>query len=245
MEKPYKYIAKYFDLLMPDFWYRKWFNFVKKILRQKKINPALIIDAGCGTGRLTKLLAALGPVIGFDRSAEMLKIARKKYPHIKFINKSFLDFCLPDEKRADLIVCAFDSLNYTSTATELRQIFKNFYNNTRKGGYLLFDLNGEKAFAWNKKLIKNTRIFKFDSTTVIWKNYFYPRRWKAIFEIQKPTKKGKAVVFTEQHEEFYYSSKTILKILSETGFLHSRAYRDTAFHRPGKKNKRYFFVAQK
>ncbi|MCK9401753.1 MAG: class I SAM-dependent methyltransferase [Bacteroidales bacterium] len=245
MEKPYKHIAKYYDLLIPDLWYCKWYKFAEKVLRRKKINPSLIVDAGCGTGRLTNLLASLGPAIGFDRSAEMLKIARKKYPHIKFIKKSFLDFCLPDEKRADLIVCAFDSLNYTSTVAELRQIFKNFYNQIREEGCLLFDLNGEKAFAWNKKLIKNTRTFKFDSTIVIWNNYFYPRHWKAIFEIQKPTKKGTAVVFTEQHEEFYYSPKTILKILSETGFSHFQVYGDTAFHRPSLKNKRYFFVAQK
>jgi len=245
MEKAYKYIAKYYDLLMPDSWYFEWFKFVEDFLRLKKIKPALIIDAGCGTGRLTNLLAALGPIIGFDRSADMLRIARKKYPRINFLKKSFLNFHLPAEKRADLIICAFDSLNYTSAATELRQIFKNFYNNMQDGGHLLFDLNGEKAFAWNKKIIKNSKIFKFNSTIVTWNNFFYPRRWKVIFKIQERVGKKKAPVRTEQHEEFYYSPKKIMNMLSQAGFVDFRLYKDTKFRSPSIKNERYFFVAQK
>ena len=245
MKKPYKHLAKYYDLLMPDIWYHKWYNFAEKVLQRKKIRPRLIVDAGCGTGRLTKLLASLGPVMGFDQSAEMLRIARKKYPQLKVFKKTFLDFYLPGKKRADLIVCAFDSLNYTNTAAELRQIFINFYNNLQAGGCLLFDMNGENAFAGNIKTIKNIKTFKLDDATITWNNFFYARRWKVVFEIKEPAGKGAAIIHTEQHVEFYYSPKKIISMLSRTGFMDIQIYKDTAFHAPGKKNERYFFVAQK
>jgi trans-aconitate 2-methyltransferase len=44
-----------------------------------------ILDLGCGTGALTADIAATGAeVLGVDRSAEMIEVARKKYPNLRF-----------------------------------------------------------------------------------------------------------------------------------------------------------------
>lgn len=44
-----------------------------------------ILDLGCGTGHLTNQIAASGAtVVGVDRSAEMIRQAREKYPSLKF-----------------------------------------------------------------------------------------------------------------------------------------------------------------
>ena len=44
-----------------------------------------ILDLGCGTGDLAKKLDDLGVnVVGVDHSNNMIKEARKKYPHISF-----------------------------------------------------------------------------------------------------------------------------------------------------------------
>jgi trans-aconitate 2-methyltransferase len=44
-----------------------------------------ILDLGCGTGQLTEQVAASGAnVIGLDRSPDMIREARRLYPHLSF-----------------------------------------------------------------------------------------------------------------------------------------------------------------
>jgi len=44
-----------------------------------------ILDVGCGTGTLTEKIAALGAtVVGTDRSPDMVRQAREKFPHLRF-----------------------------------------------------------------------------------------------------------------------------------------------------------------
>ena len=50
-----------------------------------RIAPALVLDAGCGTGRLTPLLRDAGlRSIGVDPSPGMLAIARTRFPESRF-----------------------------------------------------------------------------------------------------------------------------------------------------------------
>ena len=45
----------------------------------------LILDLGCGTGHLTAKLSETGAqVVGIDRSAEMIRQAKEKYPSLRF-----------------------------------------------------------------------------------------------------------------------------------------------------------------
>src|SRR5215470_3693052 len=44
-----------------------------------------ILDVGCGTGHLTAKIAAAGAIVtGIDRSADMIRQAQEKYPHVQF-----------------------------------------------------------------------------------------------------------------------------------------------------------------
>ena len=44
-----------------------------------------ILDIGCGTGHLTAQIAASGAIVrGIDRSAEMVRQAREKFPELRF-----------------------------------------------------------------------------------------------------------------------------------------------------------------
>jgi SAM-dependent methyltransferase len=56
-----------------------------------------VADLGCGTGRVTAYLAAAGlDVAGVDLSPEMLAIARRNHPGLRFSQGSLLDLDLPD-----------------------------------------------------------------------------------------------------------------------------------------------------
>lgn len=52
-----------------------------------------ILDLGCGSGQLTKLISKSGAsVVGIDNSKEMISAAKKKYPDLHFLVKDATNF---------------------------------------------------------------------------------------------------------------------------------------------------------
>ncbi len=79
MEKEYTYLPAYYDRLMSDVPYREIADFYRAVFSKYQFSPRTILDLGCGTGSLTKLLSSFGyEMIGIDRSPEMLAIADAK-----------------------------------------------------------------------------------------------------------------------------------------------------------------------
>lgn len=64
-----------------------------------------VLDAGCGTGYLTRQLAQRGArAIGIDVSAKMIEIARTKAPHIDFRVDSCTELATVDDESVNLIL---------------------------------------------------------------------------------------------------------------------------------------------
>jgi len=78
--------AEIYDNLMEDIEYGKWANFIKKNIGQNKT----ILEAACGTGSITKLLAEDNyKITAFDLSQEMLVKAYeklRKYTNVEILN---------------------------------------------------------------------------------------------------------------------------------------------------------------
>lgn len=68
----------------------------KELLALLAPQPAeSIIDIGCGTGHLTRMIAESGArVIGLDSSPQMIESARQNYPDIEFMLADASDFAL-------------------------------------------------------------------------------------------------------------------------------------------------------
>lgn len=68
----------------------------KELLALLAPQPAeSIIDIGCGTGHLTRMIAESGArVIGLDSSPQMIESARQNYPDIEFMLAGASDFAL-------------------------------------------------------------------------------------------------------------------------------------------------------
>ena len=76
----YDLIAPIYDKVNGDVDYVAWADFIEKIIAKEYKNgkPELVLDLGCGTGRMTLELAKRGyDMTGVDYSVEMLDIARE------------------------------------------------------------------------------------------------------------------------------------------------------------------------
>ncbi|MBK5117255.1 MAG: methyltransferase domain-containing protein [Thermoleophilia bacterium] len=109
-----------------------------------RLGPAgdeLVLDAGCGTGRVTELLIdALpdGSVIGVDGSREMIDAARGRLgPAVRLIHSDLLELQLPDPVDAVFSSATFHWIR------DHRRLFMNIATWLRPGGRLEAQCGGE------------------------------------------------------------------------------------------------------
>jgi len=92
-------------------------------------------DLGCGTGRVSAHLESLGlDVFGIDLSPEMIAVARKSYPGLRFDVGSMVGLDLKDDSLTGAV--AWYSTVHTPPE-ELPQIFGEFHRVLAPGGQLL------------------------------------------------------------------------------------------------------------
>ena len=94
-----------------------------------------VVDAGCGTGRMTRMLASQGvPISGIDVSAGMIDVARRTYPELSFEIAGLSDLPFAGGQLGG--VFAWYSIIH-SPPTELPRIFAEFFRVLAPGGYAL------------------------------------------------------------------------------------------------------------
>ena len=73
----YTSFAQVYDLFMDNVPYEDWGEYLNKLFKEYGIEDGILLDLGCGTGKLTRLLSEKGyDMIGVDYSYEMLDIAK-------------------------------------------------------------------------------------------------------------------------------------------------------------------------
>jgi daunosaminyl-N,N-dimethyltransferase/N-dimethyltransferase len=112
---------------------------------------ARVLDAACGTGSHLAHLRERFDVAGFDRSDDMLAIARRKLPGVPLFLADMADFRV--ERPFDALLCLFSSIGYLDAAG-LRSAAHAFARALRPGGALVLEpwLTREKLRVGNLTL---------------------------------------------------------------------------------------------
>ncbi len=136
--KPYEIFSEVYSRGWGSFSLR-YLKYIRLLRKKYSFVPKTILDISCGTGELIKRLKKDYKVMGSDISPQMLAIARRNNPEIKFTLSDMVDLRL--KKKFDLVISAFDSLNYIMDNERLKMVFENIHGLLKPGGFFLFDIN--------------------------------------------------------------------------------------------------------
>jgi len=100
--------------------------------------PPLVLDAGCGTGRVAIELARRGAeAVGVDRDADLLAAARAKAPDLRWITADLRDLGhVAPARSVDLAVLAGNVLVFVDPGSE-RSVLGEVAATLRPGGLLV------------------------------------------------------------------------------------------------------------
>lgn len=107
------------------------------IQKYKQTPGNSLLDVACGTGFHASLLSKYYQAEGLDLDPEMLKVAKKKHPGIRFHQGDMTDFDL--KRRFDVVVCLFSSIGYVKTRSRLQKAIKTMSKHLFPGGVLLIE----------------------------------------------------------------------------------------------------------
>ena len=117
----YSSFAQVYDLFMDNVPYEEWSRYLISLLKEYQVTDGTVVELGCGTGKMTRLLADAGyDMVGVDNSAEMLEIAGAKRNAIMSTIKNparfaELEYCLQgyfDGKLAPVMKQVRDDLTH-------------------------------------------------------------------------------------------------------------------------------------
>ena len=242
----YTSFASVYDLFMDNVPYEEWCAFLCKILAQHGITDGPILDLGCGTGKMTRLMSEQGyDMTGIDNAAEMLQIAAMEPGEVPILYQlqDMQDLELDGCVRAVYSVC--DCVNYVLDEEELQQAFSRVHEYLEEDGAFIFDVN--TSYKYTKLLAENTFAESRDEGSFIWDNYYDEEERINEYDLTLFIPEGDELYrrYTETHYQRNYETETLLKLLKNAGFTDICVYDDYTDAPLCEMSERAVFVAKK
>ena len=239
----YTSFAQVYDLFMDNVPYDQWCRYITELLREYGIQDGLVLELGCGTGVLTRKLAAKGyDMIGVDYSEDMLEIAmdhRQEGEDILYLLQDMREFELYGTVRAAVSIC--DSMNYIVEYQDLVQVMKLVNNYLDPGGIFIFDLN--TPYKYEEILGENTFAENRPEGSFIWENYYDGETGINEYDLTLFVREKEGIYrkFEETHYQRAYELEQVRRAVKEAGLEFVAAY-DAGTHKPVQQDSQRIYV---
>ncbi|MCD8082864.1 MAG: methyltransferase domain-containing protein [Clostridiales bacterium] len=243
----YSGFAGVYDLFMDDIPYGEWCDYLSGLLAEYGVSEGLVLDLGCGTGTITRLLAARGyDMIGVDLSGEMLFIAQEKETEnpagILYLQQDMREFELYGTVRAIVSVC--DSMNYLTSYEDLVQVLRLANNYLDPGGVFLFDLN--TVYKYREELGERTIAENREEGSFIWENYYDEDEMLNEYDLTLFIREedGRFRKQEETHFQRAYEPETVRRAIAEAGMEFVAMYDAFTREAPREDSERVYVIAR-
>jgi len=152
MRDPYAGLAPLYDGMARDpgirLLYSEWRASLLAAAEEYGVRGRTLVDLACGTGNSTiPWTRRRGwAVVGVDRSAAMLREARRKSSKVRWVQQDLT--ALDIKTKADFVTCHFDALNHVLDTRGLQRALAHVAATLRPGGLFQFDLNTVHMLRW-------------------------------------------------------------------------------------------------
>lgn len=242
----YVTLADSYDRLTEDVPYEEMLAFYRMLLEQVRSSPKSVVDLGCGSGTMARLLAQRGlRVTGVDQSEEMLTTAWDKCADLKeppmLVRQSMAELELPEE--TDWILSSLDSINYLTDPADCRETFRRAFENLRPGGVFIFDVNTpEKLRAMDGQVF----LDEDDDVYCVWRGEFNGKENICCYGMDIFQRRGRLWERSfEEHREYAYTMEELTAYLREAGFDRIDLFGDRRMEPPKPGEQRVYFRAVK
>ena len=246
----YDLLASFYDRVNREIDYGAWAQFIEDIFdKEMKERPSLVMDLGCGTGKMTLALAKKGyDTTGIDYSVNMLGVARDAAAE-EGLSEKILWLC-QDMRRFELygtmgaIVSCLDTVNHLTKEKELSAVFSLVHNYLDPDGLFIFDVNGKRKF---ETLYANqTYVFEEEGDFCVWENEYDEKSQLCRFLITvfSEERDGRYRRYEDEQCEKMYTLDTLKRVLSDTGFEFVGAYKNFEFAEANDEDERLYIVAR-
>ncbi len=244
----YDLLSKFYDSVNAEINYNIWADFIEEIIvREYNGKPELILDLGCGTGRMTLELAERGyDMTGIDYSADMLDLAREA-AEVK--NKDVLLLCQDMREfelygTVDVTVSCLDCINHLTKPADVEKVFRLVHNYLIPDGLFIFDINGKRKF--EEIYADNSYVMEVGGDMCIWQNYYDSKTKLCDFYITVFEERvdGRYDRYDDTQRERMYKIEDIEKLLKKCGMEFIGAYSDFEFTPATDDSERIYIAAR-
>ncbi|MGL5042508.1 MAG: class I SAM-dependent DNA methyltransferase [Culicoidibacterales bacterium] len=212
----YKIFASVYDDFSDEMFYNQWYQFVKRDLRGNEN----ILDLGCGSGVMLKMLSSAGfNVSGVDLSEDMLVLAKQKLAGSNAENSLYhedMSVFRTNGVQYDTIISTCDSINYLATENKVSQMFANVSQMLRNGGRFYFDVHSNYTF---ESRFKNWSYADNSlQVSVMW-NTFTEDDFVFLHDLTffKQVEGQFYERFDETHTQYYFTKGVLERLLKQNG----------------------------
>ncbi len=243
----YNALAPFYDGLTYDVDYEAFAGFYTALFERYGKEPRIVLDAACGTGTLTKLMAENGyEMIGVDMSADMLSVAAEKMADLPEDKKPLLLNQMLQELdlygTIDAAICSLDSINYIA-GKDLETIFSKIALFLNPGGMLIFDINTpEKLINLDGEMF----VDETDDVYCVWRAEFDEEEKACFYGMDIFSREGD--VWTrdfEEHVEYLHEPEELTNLLQKLGFENIKVFGSLSMEPPQSGEERVFIAAEK